>query len=529
MRHYLAAVFLLFITSCAQIVSPTGGPVDITPPSAVGYLPDSAATNIKPSRIAIQFNEYIQLRDVAKEFVISPSLKNIPDVTATSKTVTVRIKDTLEDNTTYIIDFGRSIADITESNSTPFRYIFSTGPTIDSLELTGKIENVLTKKPEPDFTVMLYKTFSDSAPYNLKPYYYTRTNKEGIFRFTNLKAGTYKLFSLKDANNNFIPDLEEAIAFTEDPVVIDTSTAELKLESFIEAPTKIFIRKTELPFPGKIQMVYSKDAGDVSINFPEEKKSATLIQTEYSTGKDTITLWFTNPQSDSILFIAKTAFTSDTLEKKLPTAKGRKGGEQYGIVSSEIEPQGMIYKDDITFITTAPLDSINTKLIRLKTGQKDTTVVISHDTLLNKTFTLKMKFDQDTVNRLMFLPGALTFFNGNRNDTIGYTFVKKSTDTFGTLLLTMENVTVPVIVEVMNEQGHIKGRMVTAPGKDNTLFLKNLVPGSYSARMIIDSNDNGKWDTGNYLGKTKPEKVIQLNKGLPVKAGWDLEETWKVD
>lgn len=529
MLRLLVISVLVLLASCAQVVSPSGGPMDVRPPIALRYMPDSAATNVHPTKIQIQFDEYVQVQNLMKEFSVSPALKRTPDIAANGKTITIRLSDTLEENTTYILDFGRSISDITEGNAAPFRYIFSTGPVIDSLRMSGEIIHALTKKAEPDMTVMLYRTMEDTIPYSGKPYYYTKANKEGKFLFTNLKAGSYKLFAVRDANNNFIPDQEEAIAYADLPVVVDTSAPHLKLESFVEEPAKLFLKKSEIPLPGKILLVYSKNAGDVNLNFPDPKKTATVHVKEYSRDKDTVTVWYTDPVSDSLFFVASTSLTVDTIEKKHPVTRTGKAIVLPGIISSDIEPNGTLYKDDVTFITSAPLVSIDTSKILLDVGRKkDTTVVIEKDSSDRKRFTLKMNFTTDTSNRLAFYPGALKFITGTTNDTIRYTFGKRSTDKFGTILLKMENVKEPGIVEVLQESGVVKGRLAIKPGGTNELFIKNLPAGSYSARFISDKNNNGKWDTGNYLKKQKPEPVMLLNKGLPVKEGWDLEEDWKL-
>ena len=154
----LVSGFWLLTSQCAQIVVPSGGPKDLSPPAVEKYVPDSAATRFSSKTITIVFDEYIQLTDLQKEMSISPPMRIAPEIRAKGKMLQIEIKDSLKKNTTYVINFGSAIRDFTESNAkTDFRYIFSTGAVIDTLKLTGTVKGAYDQKTDKGVLVMLYE------------------------------------------------------------------------------------------------------------------------------------------------------------------------------------------------------------------------------------------------------------------------------------------------------------------------------------------------------------------------------------
>jgi uncharacterized protein (DUF2141 family) len=528
MSRLVVISFLLLLASCAQIVTPAGGPVDRVPPKAKKYSPDSAGRNIRPSTITIEFNEYIQLKDLQKNLIIAPAFKNQPDISASGKILSIKLKDTLEENTTYIFDFGSAIADITESNSKPFKYIFSTGPEIDTIEISGTIENAFTREKESDFFVYLYKSLSDSAPYKEKPYYYTRAEKSGSYTFTNIKAGRYKLFALKDANNNFIPDLNEPIAFISEPIEVNSDTS-FSLRSFTEIPSKTLIGKPTSAMPGKLLITYNKPVKKIEIDFPVKRKSLSGIIKEYSKTNDSLTIWYKEALSDSVIMIATTDVTRDTIERKLPKEKSGRDGNPFKIIGSNINAQGYIKGGFLYFEASAPIDSFDTALINIQGGAKTNTFKVKPDSTYYRTFRLTHKILDDSVYQLTMLPGALKFFNGYLNDTISIRYSRKSSKSYGTITLKLKNAPEDGILQIIAEKGEIKGETHVNKGSNIDIVVEELEPGTYRARYMEDPNNNKKWDTGNYLDKLQPERVSYFDKSLDVKASWDLEEVWDLN
>ena len=217
------SIGLIFI-NCANRGRPEGGPKDETPPKIVKSIPENYSTHFKGDEIEIYFDEYIKIKDLQKQLIISPPMTTQPNITplgSASKYITIKIFDTLQPNTTYAFNFGNSITDNNEGNPYPFyRYVFSTGDYIDSLAVKGNIVDALLKQPETFVNVALYEvdsTYTDSIIYKEKPKYITNTlDSLTTFSIENIKAGTYKLIALKDNNgDNKFQQKVDQIAFQE--------------------------------------------------------------------------------------------------------------------------------------------------------------------------------------------------------------------------------------------------------------------------------------------------------------------------
>ena len=201
---FLAVVGLCYFltvagSGCAQIGMPTGGPRDTIPPVLLKSVPPNHSLHFTGNRVTFTFDEYVHLQDVQKNLLVNPVPKIIPNTSFKLKTVSIKIRDTLQPNTTYSFDFGDAIQDIDENNPYHhFTYVFSTGSYIDSLQLQGKVILAETGKPDSTLLVLLYKNLSDSAVYKEKPKYIASLDSLGRYHFRYLAEGVYHLFALKD-------------------------------------------------------------------------------------------------------------------------------------------------------------------------------------------------------------------------------------------------------------------------------------------------------------------------------------------
>ena len=230
MKHlFIVLSCILILVSCAKKGSPSGGKKDRTPPVMVSSSPENLSTNFNGTKIEIEFDEYIKLKDLSKQLIISPPLKTQPIISPqgnASKVLSIEILDTLAPNTTYTINFGKSIEDNNEGNPYKyFKYVFSTGDYIDSLTLSGSVRDALNKTSDDFVSVMLYEidsTFSDSVIYKEKPQYITNTlDSTNQFTLENLKKGTYFLVALKEKTENYMFNQQsDKIGFIKDYVTI---------------------------------------------------------------------------------------------------------------------------------------------------------------------------------------------------------------------------------------------------------------------------------------------------------------------
>jgi uncharacterized protein (DUF2141 family) len=233
------SIFVISIPGCANIVPPTGGPRDSLPPMLISSTPPDSSRNVKPNRIVLTFNEYIdQLQDVGN-VIVSPTLPNSPVISSRLRSVTVRFTDTLEPNTTYSINFGKSIRDVNEGNVLEdFTYIFSTGRTIDANTLSGKVLLAQTGKADSTLIAVLHQNLADSAIIKQRPRYYTRLDSSGNFTFYNLPTGEFAVYVLENSYSKRYDDSTKLFAFLNNPVTVSANTPPVALYAYREAKAK---------------------------------------------------------------------------------------------------------------------------------------------------------------------------------------------------------------------------------------------------------------------------------------------------
>ncbi|WP_339664297.1 Ig-like domain-containing protein [Maribacter arcticus] len=526
-------VFIIVLVSyqCAQRGTPTGGPKDIAPPELIRAEPPNMSINFKEQKIRLYFNELVKLKDIQKQLIISPPLKYTPILSPqgnANKYVEITIKDTLADNTTYTLNFGQGIVDNNEENPLPFfTYVFSTGDYIDSLELTGVIKDAFNKKVDEFVSVMLYKidsSYTDSTLYKKPPNYITNTlDSAVIFKLKNLKEGKYALFALKDnAGNNLFDQKTDKIGFVEDTINLPTDSIYL-LNLFKEIPD-YGVAVPSMVASNKISFGYYGDGSAINIEtitkLPDTVKSIITKERE----KDTLNFWFTPYAMDSILF----AITNDNLKiSDTFNVKSRKVA--FDSLRLSLNQQGNIEFDKpINILVNTPLVSFDSTKIKLT--DKDTLLVANNlklDTLENQ-LNFDFKILPNQSYKIELLPGAITDFFDNTNDTVVYNLRTKSVADYGNLSLELNgnNIKYPIIVQLTNEKGDLQREIYA--NQPQTYAFNNLNPGKYMARVIFDSNKNRKWDTGNFLKKIQPEKISYYPSLIELRANWEKIETFNL-
>jgi hypothetical protein len=236
----IASVFIIAGTGCANIIPPGGGPRDSIPPMLVSATPPDSSKNVKPVKITLTFNEYVdQLQNVTENVIISPTVATIPQIDSRLKTVTIRLKDTLEPNTTYSINFGNSIKDVNEGNVLKdFTYVFSTGKTIDENTFSGKVLNAETGKVDSTLIAVLHRDLSDSAIIKQRPRYYTKIDGRGVFTFHNLPPGQFNVYIIENGYMKQYDDTTRFFAFLDKPVTISDTTSPVTMYAYQQAKPK---------------------------------------------------------------------------------------------------------------------------------------------------------------------------------------------------------------------------------------------------------------------------------------------------
>ncbi|MDO5978446.1 Ig-like domain-containing protein [Flavivirga spongiicola] len=525
LSNFILVVFIsvLFI-NCANRGTPGGGPKDEDPPIIIKSIPENYSTHFSGNEIKIYFDEYVKIKDLQKQLIISPPMETQPEVTplgGASKYITIKIHDTLQPNTTYAFNFGNSITDNNEGNPYPYyRYVLSTGDYIDSLSVNGNIVDALKKQPETFVSVVLYEvdsTFNDSIIYKENPKYITNTlDSVTTFSIENLKEGKYMLIALKDNNgDNKFQQKTDQIAFYKDFIDVPTdSTYTLKL--FSEA-LDFKTTRPRLLSGEKIAFGYEGDYKGMAINIISETPPEFEYRVTKDPKADSLLYWY-NPrlEVDSLLF----KVTHPTLEKDYTVRISEQKRDTLVIQAS---PSGTIrYDEPFRIAGSTPFTSIDTSKIRLI--DKDSIQIdftTDFDTITN---TYIFNFDKklDNAYNIQILPETFVDFFDDKNDTLNYSLKTKKASDFGYARFTLVNAKFPVIIQLTDNDENVEFEKFVE-NADPVEFL-NLPPGTYHIRVIHDTNGNKKYDTGSYLKRTQPERVSHF-KEMEIRADWGEDET----
>jgi hypothetical protein len=521
-----------WLMACAQIVTPDGGPKDATPPRVVKYSPDSAATGFTGRRIVITFDEYIALNELNKQLIISPAVKRRPEVTIRKKDLIIEFKDTLEPNTTYSISFGKAIRDITENNALDnFRFVFSTGPYIDSLKISGTVVNAQTLRGEKNVLVMLYRDTKDSVIYKQKPYYYTRTDDQGNYTLTNLAAAQYKVFALDDVGEDYLYNTpEERIAFSDSLMTLRSDRDSVRLLMFREKSPKQFLARTEQPAPGRFRFVYNQPVEGFSVSYLDPLPANMKAYEEFSASKDSVNIWFSSIELDSVTFVTySNGKALDTIPMKLQkvTKKPTRAGAQdmRALIISNNGASGKLLPGyRLVLQTTNPVAALDTSKIILRMGADTVRKNIQHVTN-SRLLRFDIPFPEDSSFALFIGPGAIKDVYGQKNDTIRQSFIVQSGRSFGNLSVKMPNLAPgKYLVEVVDDKDAVvRDTIINGPA---TIQFGTMAAGNYRVRLIRDEDGNGIFTPGNYLQNKQAEKVIYYAIGVRVRAGWDMDIEW---
>lgn len=532
---YISLISLVLFSSCAQIVNPTGGARDITPPKITKTIPLNKSININlKSDIKLSFNEFIELSNPNEKVLISPPLKESPTYKVSGKTISISISDTLKANTTYTLFFDNCIRDITESNAIPaLEYVFSTGSSIDSGVIKGSVFNAFTLKPESQICVMLYRENIDSLPLTTKPYYLSKSNDQGVFLFSHVSYGSYKLFALADKNNNLIFDqFSEKIGFTSIPVNTIDTTLFINIALFDQVDTLQKVLKKSVIERGKILITFKKDAKKSKFTLKGSDFNQRFIQ-EFNANGDSIFLYDKLSIPDTVTIYLDDDNLKDTIT--LAPSIERKVSKKMGNSKSKIGIVLLNSRDlfkSIQILTDEPIKSIDTSRIKLFLIDNDTTLInytISSEDIIGKKYNLLFNKLPQKSYFMLISDSTVYGYNHLSNDSIKQTFTVLSEDDYGNLIIHVDNKNnKPLIVQLFNERSELVSSQLTSSSKIDVKWA-NLLPGAYQIKAIVDENQNKQWDSGDYFKKLLPEKIVIFATPIQIRAKWDIEEKFVVD
>ncbi len=529
-KHSLFILSLILtIQGCARKGTPGGGPKDEDAPIMVIAKPKHESLNFKGDNIRIYFDEYVVLRDLNKKLIISPPFKTPALITpqgTPSKYINIKILDTLKENTTYTFNFGDAVQDNNESNKIEnFKYVFSTGNYIDSLTLKGSVIDGLEREKSKNYNLLLYRidsTFNDSIIYKKKPNYVTKTSDSLNFKFTNISEGKYKIYALEEETSNYLFNSKtDRIGFLENIIT-------LPKDSIINKPIVLFgedqpykYKRVKEIKKGKIQFAFTGKQKDIKArlisNVPKDFKAFSKLTKD----KDSLTYWHTPVELDSLNFIVTNGKSIDSTRVTL-----RKKKIDSLSVTTNIKNSNLHLKDTLKIFTNTPIVNFDTEKF---------TMTVSDS--VNLDFKVKkMAFDELAIffdmkpkskYQLKLLPNAIEdLYKVKSKDTLNYIIRTAQIEDYGSIILNVEKeVEKPVIIELLANNKVEKRFYVTSSQKVEFALLN---PKKYTIRAIIDENENNVWDSGNYLQKKQPERIIHFPTELELRPNWILNESLSI-
>lgn len=525
-KGFLFFIVFILTVQCARRGRPEGGPLDLDPPRMIQAEPDTMTTGFDADKIRIYFDEFVRLTNVQRQLIISPPMKYFPEIRPQglpTKYIDILIVDTLRENTTYTLNFGQSVQDNNEANPLSFfKYVFSTGDYIDSLQLSGYLKDALLEKPENFITVMLYEadsTFNDSTIYKKPPTYITNTlDSLTSFKLENLKPGTYHLLALKDKSNNYLYNQKnDKIAFLNHPVTLPTDSV-YALTLFKEINTFRARRPSQVA-KQRFLFGYEGSAENIQIELLTQASDSFDYRITKQADKDTLFYWFKNVSADTLSFkVYQNESVPDTFRVALKDFK--KDSMIIKQLYSTFQPLDKPYG----FSSEIPLDTFDTT--KISVVDQDS-LPVSFEVYIKDQQNLIIDYPKTESNRysMLLLPGAFTDFFGNVNDTIKISSRTKSEREYGRLNLNLETVRdFPIIVQILNGSGKVVIEQTVL--NRGTADFRFIDPGTYKIRLVHDKNGNGRWDTGNWFEKRQPEAVEYFEKTLDIRANWDVFEVF---
>lgn len=526
MNKQIFYISTLFLISCAKVVTPTGGVKDTEGPKVISILPEDKKTNFitKNQDIIIKFDEFIQLKEVTKQIVMSPPQKEIPEFLVNGKELIIKFKEELQKNTTYTINFGNAIADnhegITAKN---IQYTFSTGSYIDSNFISGKIKNAFSNLPAEGVIVSLYKksTFTDTTIYQFNPTYFTKTKEDGSFLIENMPIENYVLYAYKKDGIDLKYTKNDSVAIYNS--VINTGINNTKISLYLIKPNEYKTNKifdtisTQL---GVYKFAVYKPTNFKIIGVNNEKLYYKTLNNNNEI--DTIKV-FINNITDSCKF--KIITYDSSFYKTIYSKNKSKKPELILNLNAEFNPLDTIFIE-----TSTPIKYINNDSIIIK---EDTNIIkpIYFNIDSNKmNIAIYFKWKESTNYSIEFKDSSLHDIFGTYNKKITYDYNFKAFKEYGTLLLNvdLENAKHNYIVQLLDNNSNKVIRSFNI-NKSTNLKMEYLNPVLGKIKIIEDLNNNGLWDNGDLESMLYPERTFISNQLINVRAYWDIEQSININ
>lgn len=534
-RIFLLLAFIFLVHSCARVGAPVGGPKDTLAPKFLSSNIDTTRVNVRRDikELRIDFDEYITLKDINKNLNISPPIENITRILPSNianKFLIIQWSDTLQANTTYNFNFGNSIADNSESNILRyFNFAFSTGEKLDDLYISGEVKDAFTIKKqsssENKMVVGLYQ-LKDTIDYRKKPYYITKVDDDGYYELNYLATGKYKIIAFDDENGNSVYDPgKEKIGFQKDTVTIEKSISGLNLKLY---PSKKPYKKPELKeIPGGILMTFEGNPSDVKV-FSKNQKLQDLKVT-HTPKSDSVRIWFDAVKSDigqKVTENLKFGYQAD--DRKDSTSVFYKYNAKNAMTLTNEDGNLLPPKTDFKITSNYIVDKVSPEKWTLKSDSLTTqnfTAKISesnpYQILIQSDFIAGKKY-QLTIPKT-----TVSSFYDKNAESKRFDFEADKIENYGSLAFSLTNAPASKYwIQLLDTSEKAVYQKYTS---GNSVKFDIVKPGEYIVRILVDNNNNKRWDEADFVNQVFAEDSYVYYKMVVARPLWESKEDWDLN
>tara|TARA_B100000902_G_scaffold399080_1_gene468304 strand:+ start:226 stop:1653 length:1428 start_codon:yes stop_codon:yes gene_type:complete len=471
------------LIGCANVVLPSGGEKDTSPPKIITTDPPNQSVNFNDRKIIIEFNEYIQIKN--NNIRISPLCDPPPKINIKGKKLEINMECSLMESTTYTINLGKKIMDLNEGNIlNNYKYVFSTGLELDSLNVRGSVTEMYHNKKSSNTLVGLYQNMD-----SINPYYYTFTNESGEFLIDNIAKNNFMIFAFKDENVNLKYDVGEMISI---PRKIENFNNDLNIDLFYE------------------------EFSDEIINAENIHRNAILF--EHNTTEDSILvlnaqgIWYKDNYSSMFWFHQSPPFIKYQFNNIVDSVQifNKDSVDLKLDITSSIEDY---YNKKIVISSNTPIKNLNKNLINWENSNKNVNLSIIDFFQIH----IDVNINTDIPQTLILHKGAIQLTNNSTNDSIGLVFKYEKND-YGAINIKCNNCKKNTVIELFNSNGVVKKSVWL-----DSLKFKFINPGEYNLRVFEDINENYFWNSGKINPTRDPEPIQIYPDKIKIRANWEID------
>lgn len=533
LKKVIYSLFVLLLASCANRVTPTGGDKDVDAPKLLESIPANKSTNFDSKEIHLHFDEFITLSDLQGQFLVSPLMSKMPEVKANKREVIISLPGDLLPNTTYTLNFSKSIVDVHEANPLEnFQYVFSTGDYLDSLKLEGNVVDASTAGGLKSITVLVYSKSKDnnqdSIVFRKRPDYFAKTNEKGEFRIDNMAAGEYQVFGVDDKNSNYICDSsgEETLAFMDSGIVLPGEAhPELRLSN-LEPASPRFLKALRL------------DRYSAMISFNKRIDSLVLKSMDgkiwngnryASANRDTFYFYTPDITSDSLsLLMYEGDKIIDTLLQSLAPPPGVKGAITNLRINLRKSPVFFGPTSPLVFNANHPLQLKLDSAEVIEDSSKAIRLPLQLIDAVSGHFKIEFPWQNGKKYKVTILPGAVKDIYQLTSDTIKQEFAVPTEESTAMLSIKTQNLDAGknYLLQILSEKFEPIRELEIS--KDSTYIFTYLNTGPIKLRLVEDANRDHRYTYSHFGQRRQPEKVFIYPEPITLRANWELEVVFTI-